>query len=65
MVNGAMQLGVAVGPSIVGILRDRWNGYEGPLYVLAGVDALAMAVILSGRILRSSTVQDEESRSTT
>lgn len=49
MVNGAMQVGVALGPSLVGVLRDRWGGYEGPLYVLAGLDGLAMLVLLWGR----------------
>jgi len=39
MVNGAMQVGVALGPTIVGVLRDRWGGYEGALYVLVAIEA--------------------------
>ena len=64
MVNGAMQLGVALGPSIVGVLRDRWGGYEGALYVLAAVDALAMALILCGRELRGAGVHGCEPAAT-
>jgi predicted MFS family arabinose efflux permease len=61
MVNGAMQVGVALGPSIVGVLRDHWGGYEGTLYVLAAIDALAMALIFCGRELRGAGVQGPES----
>lgn len=64
MVNGAMQVGVALGPSIVGVLRDRWGGYEGALYVLAAIDALAMALIVSGRELRGAEGQRHESTAT-
>jgi MFS family permease len=52
MVNGAMQGGVALGPTIVGVLRDRWGGYEGALYVLVAIEATAVVVVLSGRGLR-------------
>ncbi len=61
MVNGAMQVGVALGPTIVGVLRDRWGGYEGALYVLAAIDAIAMVLILCGRELRGTEVQGHES----
>lgn len=57
MVNGAMQVGVSLGPSLVGVLRDRSGGYDGPLCVLAALDALAMVVLLwrrgLGRISRT------------
>ena len=59
MVNGAMQVGVALGPSIVGVLRDLWGGYEGPLYVLAALDGLAMVVVLWGRGLSTGAPRRE------
>lgn len=49
MVNGAMQVGVALGPTIVGVLRDRWGGYEGALYMLVAIEATAVVLVLSGR----------------
>lgn len=45
--------GAPLGPSIVGVLRDRWGGYEGALYVLAAIDAGAMVLIMCGRGLRT------------
>lgn len=55
MVNGALQVGVSLGPSIVGILRDRWGGYGGAWCVLAGIDGLALALIVGGRYFGSRT----------
>ena len=63
MVNGAMQVGVALGPTIVGVLRDRWGGYEGALYVLAAIDTIAMVLILCGRGLRGTGFEGCESTS--
>src|SRR5712691_11063688 len=54
MVNGAMQVGVALGPTIVGVLRDRWSGYEGALYVLVAIEATAVMLVWCGRGLRES-----------
>jgi len=41
-----------LGPTIVGVLRDRGGGYEGALYVLVAIEATAVVVVLSGRRLR-------------
>jgi len=54
MVNGAMQVGVGVGPSIVGVLRDQGGGYHGALWVLVGIEAMAAVVVWCGRGLRES-----------
>jgi len=61
MVNGTMQVGVALGPSVVGVLRDHWGGYEGALYVLSAIDALAMVLMVRGRQLRSAEAEERES----
>lgn len=50
MVSAGMQLSVAAGPSIVGVARDRWDGYAGALWLLAGVDVVAAAIVLVGRL---------------
>jgi MFS family permease len=54
MVNGAMQVGVAWGPSIVGVFRDRGGGYEGALWALVAIEATAVVLVLSGWRLRTT-----------
>jgi cyanate permease len=49
MASAAMQLGVAIGPGLVGALRDATNDYAVAVAVLAGLDALAVAGVLWGR----------------
>ena len=63
MVNGALQVGVALGPTIVGLLSERWGGYEGALYVLATIDAIAMITMLAGRALPQGQVGGPDSGS--
>lgn len=49
MVSAGMQLGVAAGPSLIGVARDRWGGYEAVLWLLVGVQTLAVGMVLAGR----------------
>jgi MFS family permease len=49
MTSAAIQLGVAAGPGLVGVLRDVTGGYPAPLGVLAVLDALAVVGVLWGR----------------
>jgi MFS family permease len=49
MVSAAMQIGVAIGPGLVGVLRDATGGYAVAVAVLAALDALAVAGVLWGR----------------
>ncbi len=49
MTSAAIQLGVAAGPGLVGVLRDVTGGYPPALGVLAGLDALAVVGVLWGR----------------
>lgn len=49
MASAAMQMGVAVGPSLVGLIRDGAGGDERALSLLALLDALAAAMVLVGR----------------
>jgi MFS family permease len=49
MASAAMQLGVAIGPGLVGVLRDVTDGYALAVAVLAGLDILALAGVLWGR----------------
>ena len=49
MASAAMQIGVAFGPGIVGVLRDLTGGYGVAVGVLATFDAAAVAGVLWGR----------------
>lgn len=49
LVAAAMQLGVAAGPSVVGLLREAAGDYRTALWVLVAVDAVATAGVLLGR----------------
>jgi ABC-type Co2+ transport system permease subunit len=49
MVGAALQLGVALGPSVVGVLREVSGGYAAALWALAILDGTAIAVVLAGR----------------
>ena len=49
MVGAALQLGVALGPSVVGVLREVSGGYAVALWALAILDGAAIAVVLAGR----------------
>ncbi|HEX6210523.1 MAG TPA: MFS transporter [Methylomirabilota bacterium] len=49
MTSAAIQLGVAAGPGLVGLLRDLTGGYAPAIGVLAGLDALAGVGVLWGR----------------
>lgn len=63
MVNGAMQVGVALGPTIVGVVSERWGGYAGALYVLAAIDAIAMITILGAHALQRGRARSLQPRS--
>jgi cyanate permease len=49
MTSAAIQLGVAVGPGLVGVLRDVTGGYPPAIGVLATFDAVAVVGVLWGR----------------
>jgi cyanate permease len=49
MASAAMQIGVAIDPGLVGVLRDATGGYAGAVAVLAALDAGAVAGVLWGR----------------
>jgi MFS family permease len=49
MVSAAMQMGVALGPSLVGVIRDGAGGDGSALRLLAALDALAVVMILCRR----------------
>ena len=49
MASAAMQIGVAFGPGVVGVLRDLTGGYGVAVGVLAALDAVAVAGVLWGR----------------
>jgi hypothetical protein len=49
MASAAMQIGVAIGPGLVGVLRDATGGYAVAVAVLAALDAGAVAGVLWGR----------------
>jgi sugar phosphate permease len=49
MVGAALQLGVALGPLVVGVLREVSGGYAAALWALAILDGAAIAVVLAGR----------------
>lgn len=51
MASAAMQIGVAFGPGLVGVLRDLTGGYGVAVGVLAALDAVAVAGVLWGRHL--------------
>ncbi len=44
-----IQLAAAVGPSFYGLLHDRLGSYREPLLIAALMDAVAAAIIMSGR----------------
>lgn len=49
MASAAIQIGVAAGPGLVGVLRDATGGYTVAVGVLAALDALAVVGVLWGR----------------
>ena len=49
MTSAAIQIGVALGPGLVGVLRDVTGGYPAAIGVLAGFDAIAVVAVLWGR----------------
>lgn len=49
MASAAMQIGVALGPGLVGALRDLTGGYAVAIAVAAALDALAVVIVLGGR----------------
>jgi len=52
MTSAAIQIGVAAGPGLVGVLRDATGGYPPAIGVLAAFDVLAVISILWGRDVR-------------
>jgi MFS family permease len=49
MVGAALQLGVALGPYVVGVLRETSGSYAVALWALAVLDGAAILVVLTGR----------------
>lgn len=49
MTSAAIQIGVAAGPGLVGVLRDATGGYPAAMGVLAGFDVVAVVSVLWGR----------------
>jgi MFS family permease len=49
MTSAAIQIGVAAGPGLVGVLRDTTGGYPAAIGVLAGFDVVAVVSVLWGR----------------
>ena len=49
MTSAAIQIGVAVGPGLVGVLRDVAGGYPTAPGVLTALDVLAVVGVLWGR----------------
>jgi cyanate permease len=45
----AMQIGVALAPALVVVLRDLTGGYAAAIAVAAALDALAVVIVLWGR----------------
>ena len=46
--DAAMQIGVAIGPGLVGTLRDVTGGYAVAIAVAAVLDAVAVLTVLWG-----------------
>ena len=53
MVTAVMQVAVAFGPGLVGVIRDLTGSYQTSLWSLAGIEMIAIVVILFGRWSRS------------
>ncbi len=49
MASAAMQIGVAIGPGLVGVLRDITGGYAVAIGTAAVLDAVAVVGVLAGR----------------
>ncbi len=52
LVAAATQCGVAIGPGLMGVLRDALGSYQPVLWCLAALEAFAVAAVLWGRTLR-------------
>ena len=52
MVSAASQSGLAFGPALIGLIRDTRGSYQPALWVLVGLEVLAIAGVLWGRMLR-------------
>jgi len=46
------QVGVALGPGLMGLLRDALGSYQPVLWCLVGLESLAVASVLWGKTLR-------------
>lgn len=54
LVGAATQTGVAVGPGLVGLLRDALGSYQPALWCLVGLEGLAVGAVLWGGALRDA-----------
>jgi MFS family permease len=52
MVFAGMQVAVAAGPALVGVLRDAGNSYQIALWLLVVLEAVAVTLVLLGRRAR-------------
>ena len=48
MVSAASQAGLAFGPALIGLIRDTRGSYQPALWVLAGLEVLAIGGVLWG-----------------
>ena len=58
LVGAATQVGVAVGPGLVGLLRDALGSYQPALWCLVGLECLAVGSVLWGAALRGAPGRD-------
>ncbi|MEX2223821.1 MAG: MFS transporter [Candidatus Rokuibacteriota bacterium] len=54
LVGAATQAGVAVGPGLVGLLRDALGSYQPALWCLVGLECIAVVSVLWGGTLREA-----------
>ena len=52
LVAAIAQVGVALGPGLMGLLRDALGSYQPVLWCLVGLESLAVAAVLWGKVLR-------------
>lgn len=51
-VSALTQTGLALGPAVLGIIRDHWGSYRPALWLLVALEVTATAVVLWGRAAR-------------
>ena len=54
LVAGTVQIDIAPGPGLTGLLRDALGSYQPVLWCLVGLEAAAVASVLWGKLMRTS-----------